>query len=122
MLKPFHGPCYRFMQWMRAVANERIEAERRIEIIAELKEWFRKIIRLNKGHGVNVVACSDTVLLQFLNCKKEALSVVKSSYLIYATNGIPPKGGRFPRPLGVLGNRLLERENPMAKTPKSRRK
>ena len=41
-----------------------------MEIIAELKEWFRKILLMNKGHGVNVVACSDNVMLEYLYCKK----------------------------------------------------
>ena len=69
------------MTWMTAIANERVEDTRRMELIAELKQWVKKIIRLNKGHGIDVIVCSDFVLLQFLKCRKSVIPSVSDLIL-----------------------------------------
>ena len=70
---PFHGPCLPCMNWMRAIANKRLQDEVHLDVISQLRECFKKILRVNKGHGVSVIACSDSVLLNFLKCRKGML-------------------------------------------------
>ena len=41
--------------------------------IIYLKEWFKKILRFNKSKNLNVKACTDSVLLNILNCKKPVI-------------------------------------------------
>ena len=67
---PFHGPCMACMTWFRAIANERLDDDLRAYAIFELKEFFKKLLRINKSKAVIVVACADEVILTFLKCPK----------------------------------------------------
>ena len=67
---PFHGPCMACMSWFRAIANTRLDNELRVFAIQELKEFFKKLLRINKSHGVNITACADDVILAFLKTPK----------------------------------------------------
>ena len=67
---PFHDPCMACMAWFRAIANARLDDEIRCCAIAELKEFFKKLLRINRSHGINVVACADEVILTFLKSAK----------------------------------------------------
>ena len=70
---PFHEPCLACMSWYRAIANDMLDKEIRLYNIQELKAWFKKLLRVNKNHGVNVVACSDPVLLPFIKAGRGVL-------------------------------------------------
>ena len=58
------------MNWFRSIANKRLDKEVQLYNIAEVKEWFKKLLRINKTHGVNIVACADSVILAFLKAPK----------------------------------------------------
>ena len=55
---------------MKGIANERLDFAARWENIAAMKDWFKKILRMNKDKAISVRACTDTILLNVLNCKK----------------------------------------------------
>ena len=57
-------PC---MNWLRGIANERLDKQIQLYNIQELKDWYKRLVRINKSHGASsVVVCADTVLMNFI--------------------------------------------------------
>ena len=67
---PCYAPCLPCVAWMKGVANERLEISARWDNIQAMKDWFKKILRFNKDKSISVRACTDSVLLNVLNCRK----------------------------------------------------
>ena len=64
------------MNWYRTIANERLDRDMRLEAIIELKQFFKKILRINRSHGVGVVACTDDVILPFMKAPKGVIPAI----------------------------------------------
>ena len=56
------------MAWLKGFANDRLPDEVRAANVLMIKDWFKKILRMNKVKCISVCACTDTVLLNVLNC------------------------------------------------------
>ena len=41
--------------------------------LMNMKDWFKKVLRMNKDKKITARACTDTLLMDLLNCKKGSL-------------------------------------------------
>ena len=73
---PFHAPCLPCVRWLRGFANSRLPYDERWDCVLALRDWFRRILRRNRSHNLNIISCEDPVLLEVLKGKKFILSDV----------------------------------------------